>query len=177
MVIGYTELIAMICLRNHQTIAFKCAISNAQSNLHWITAMWQGFLLMWGFSVLRKSRSKKYLQSTVLKRRRVIAFNHETDMFGNFLQNSPNLGVPGLVWSVLGIVILFSDLGSTSSNLFVGTKSRFKPSQATKINKWPFLYKRLFILPSPGTLGDTRLGNKFCHWALQAENECRQNWY
>ena len=30
MVIGYTELIAMICLRNHQIIAFKCAISNAQ---------------------------------------------------------------------------------------------------------------------------------------------------
>ena len=46
---------------------------------------------------LRNSRSKKYLQSTELKRRRVIAFNHETDVLGNFLQNSRNLGVPGLV--------------------------------------------------------------------------------
>ena len=46
---------------------------------------------------LRKSRSKKYLQSTVLKRRRVIAFSHETDVLGNFLQNSRNLGVAGVV--------------------------------------------------------------------------------
>ena len=94
----------------------------------------KGFYWCEDSAFLRKSRSKKYLQSTVLKRRRVIALHHETDVLGNVLQNSRNLGVPGLVWNVLGIVILFNDLGSTSSNLFVGTKSRFslhKPLKST----------------------------------------------
>ena len=36
MAIGHTELTAMICMIDHQTIASKCAIPNVESNLHWI---------------------------------------------------------------------------------------------------------------------------------------------